>query len=553
MTFSLKKTIRDNSLSSVFILGGSAAVIFFIIVFGFRVLDPQYDAWLFHGRNREDLIQHYLGWLLYRKSDWHFPITLIDNISSSGKIPVVYMDSIPLLAVFFKIFSPVLPATFQYFGIYGLICYFLMGGFSAITVFRLTDDKSYSVISSLLMSASFPMIFRTFWHTALGAHWLVAASLYLLLVNDKRSALRSSVYWGVLAFLAVSIQAYFLPMVFISMLFAVILDLVLNGKDRWKKALLNIAVFFASMLLTAWLLGFFYGSVSNVGDYLGYYSFNYNAFFNTLGLSLFFKGLPLFFVGQYEGYAYPGLGVYVLFILSLIFRLRSKDKSRLFPRDKSALLVMYAIAFVVFAGSNILTFGEQYILIPIPQMILSIWQLFRSSGRMIWPVFYLGICLILVAFCRSCKDKRIKTIVIVLCLACHFVEFSPYIRAVHRQYYPRYETYSPFEDDAWDTIASSYDHIYICFGSQNMYLDSNLKKECLEVTYFACEHDMDMNTTYLSRDNTEQVNEEARRMISSGALPEDTVFVFLDKEDTMGMDLNFYELDGILIGTVEPL
>ena len=143
--------------------------------------------------------------------------------------------------------------------------------------------------------------------------------------------------------------------------------------------------------------------------------------------------------------------------------------------------------------------------------------------------------------------------IIILCLVCHFVEFSPFIRAVHRQYYPRYESYRPLEDPSWDTIASRYGNIYICFGSQNMYLDSNLKMECLELTYFACEHDMAMNTTYLSRDNTDQINEETIRMVASGTLPDDTVFVFIDKDDTMGMELNFYELDGILVGTKDPL
>ena len=553
MTFPVKRSLRDNSLSSVFILGGSLAVIFFIIVFGIRVLDPRYDAWLFHGRNREDLIQHYLGWLLYRNSDWHFPITLIDNISNSEKIPVVYMDSIPLFAIIAKVFSPVLPDTFQYFGIYGVMCYFLMGGFSAVTVFRLTDDGAYSVLSSLLMSASIPMIFRTFWHTALGAHWIVAASLYLLLVNDKKSTLRSSVYWGALAFFAVSLQAYFLPMVFISLIFTALSDIVINGKGTWKRSLINIASFFASMLLTAWILGFFYGSVSNVGDYLGYYSFNYNAFFNTFGYSLLFKGLPLFWIGQYEGYAYPGACIYLLFLISVISRSRAKDRQQLFPREKRSLLIMYAMVFILFAGSNVLTFGEDYILIPMPKPILDIWQLFRSSGRMIWPVFYLLICLILVSFCRSFKDRRVRYVIIILCLVCHFVEFSPFIRAVHRQYYPRYESYRPLEDPSWDTIASRYGNIYICFGSQNMYLDSNLKMECLELTYFACEHDMAMNTTYLSRDNTDQINEETIRMVASGTLPDDTVFVFIDKDDTMGMELNFYELDGILVGTKDPL
>lgn len=49
-------------------------------------------------------------------------------------VSIVYTDSIPLFALLFKILSPLLPANFQYFGLFELLSYALMGGFGALFV-----------------------------------------------------------------------------------------------------------------------------------------------------------------------------------------------------------------------------------------------------------------------------------------------------------------------------------------------------------------------------------------------------------------------------------
>ncbi len=68
-----------------------------------------------------DPSQHYLGWEFYRRSDWFFPLGLTDQLAYPLKTSVIYTDSIPLFAVFFKLFRHILPAQFQYFGIWGVV------------------------------------------------------------------------------------------------------------------------------------------------------------------------------------------------------------------------------------------------------------------------------------------------------------------------------------------------------------------------------------------------------------------------------------------------
>lgn len=49
---------------------------------------------------------------------------------------VTYTDSVPLLAILFRLLSPILPTTFQYFGLYTLCCYILQGAAAAMAPYR---------------------------------------------------------------------------------------------------------------------------------------------------------------------------------------------------------------------------------------------------------------------------------------------------------------------------------------------------------------------------------------------------------------------------------
>ena len=108
-------TERKNEYYALFLTGCLMGVLCFIAVYGVKILNPGYDAWLLNGDL--DLMQHYIGFGHYRNSSWTFPIGLISTLSKPYPMSVIYTDSIPLIAVFFKILSPLLPETFQYFGL----------------------------------------------------------------------------------------------------------------------------------------------------------------------------------------------------------------------------------------------------------------------------------------------------------------------------------------------------------------------------------------------------------------------------------------------------
>ena len=126
---------RDNLI--VFLVGAFLGMIIFIAIYGVSVLNPCYDDWIFNKNG--DIVQHYIGWQYFRKSDWHFPLGLIDGLSDDGAFSCVYTDSIPIFAIFFKIFSPILPSTFQYIGLWEFFSFILQGGISSIIIFKLSN------------------------------------------------------------------------------------------------------------------------------------------------------------------------------------------------------------------------------------------------------------------------------------------------------------------------------------------------------------------------------------------------------------------------------
>ena len=105
----------------LFISGGLIGLAIFISIYGVGIINPFSDSLIYKGYIEKDVAQHYAGWLLYRNSPWQFPLGVGENIAYPYGNAVTFTDSIPLFAIFFKIFKGILPRTFQYFGILSFV------------------------------------------------------------------------------------------------------------------------------------------------------------------------------------------------------------------------------------------------------------------------------------------------------------------------------------------------------------------------------------------------------------------------------------------------
>jgi len=134
---------KKHQIMLLTVLSAIIGAIAFVCIYGVEVLDTGNTLWL---ENAGDLTQHYTGWTFFRDSEWSIQIGLFNSLSYPNYASIVFTDSIPIFAVFFKIISGILPETFQYMGIFGIMCYILQGVFSFTLLRKFIKNKFYSII-----------------------------------------------------------------------------------------------------------------------------------------------------------------------------------------------------------------------------------------------------------------------------------------------------------------------------------------------------------------------------------------------------------------------
>ena len=539
------------------VIAASLGGIAFLLIYGIKILNPQYTDWLLMGG---DPSQHYLGWEFYRRSDWFFPLGLTDQLAYPLKTSVIYTDSIPLFAVFFKLFRHILPAQFQYFGIWGLLCFILQGYYAA----RILSERISYRIAVLIGSVSFIlspiMIFRMYYHTALAAHWLILLAIYFFTKHEKEymGILKPVMQWGILGILTGSIHMYFVPMCG-AILLGYILCSVWKAKKISIKFMYPGISFSAGLVLTVYLLGGFSSGVDVGTNNLGLFSFNLNAFFNPMSYSSILKNTslwnwPFYTQGQYEGFAYLGLGIILLCIIgavAVIIKLAKKKK----PTVYQIMIGLMSIGLIVFAASPTITWNDKLVLqLPYSSTLYKYWGIFGSSGRMAWPVVYFlmlfGIC----SIANSMVLERKKLPIAVLLLAC-LVQIGD----LSGQLYRRHENYSnegvyqsPLVGTVWDDIVSSGKYKNIVWVTHNIE-----HTDIIQTAILAMKNQMTMGNFYFARGIDKRgIIEEQFEHVS-----EDCVYVFLKSDDSFEYEmyenyknvLHFYPWGEYMIGTVNEL
>ena len=122
-----KKNINIYLLHFLFCL---ITIITMKYLYGLVFIDPTNFSFYYNNSNSEDSKMHFLGWHFYRFSAWSSPIGLNPSYGLELSSSIVYSDSIPILAIFFKIFRQLLSQNFHFFGIWIFICIYFQAYFS---------------------------------------------------------------------------------------------------------------------------------------------------------------------------------------------------------------------------------------------------------------------------------------------------------------------------------------------------------------------------------------------------------------------------------------
>ena len=174
--------------------GALLGALVFLVLYGVRVLDPVCVDWILNNPS-PDPSQHYLGWVFYRRSGWHLPY-LGANYSAiyPYRTSILYTDSIPLLAVVCKLLGGVLPARFQYLGLWGLFCYAMQGGLAQALIARIggvrpqdTAKNWASVLGAGVLVALLGSLFARRIVLLFGATFIVYLLFYFALASQWKT------------------------------------------------------------------------------------------------------------------------------------------------------------------------------------------------------------------------------------------------------------------------------------------------------------------------------------------------------------------------------
>ena len=549
----MEKTVKKININIVTALLGGIA---FALIYGIKILNPLYTDWLLTGG---DPSQHYLGWEFFRRSDWYFPFGLTDQLAYPLKTSVIYTDSIPIFAVFFKLFRSILPRQFQYFGIWGLLCFVLQGYYAAKILGERSSSKTVILAGSVFFIVSPIMIFRMYYHTALAAHWLILLAIYFYSKHEKeyRDIFRPVMQWGILGILIGSIHLYFVPMCG-----AILLGYILCS--IWKERKIRIRFIYPSisfsvgLFLTVYLLGGFSSGADTGTNNLGLFSFNLNAFLNPMSYSTLLKNTslwnwPFYTQGQYEGFSYLGMGIILLCACGIVLMIKNIFRRRK-PSVYQVMTVLMSIGLIVLAVSPTITWNDKLLLqLPYSSTIYKYWGIFGSCGRMAWPVVYF-LMIFGITSIGNMKWKRKEISCVVLILAClvQVVDLSGQLYKRHENYSEKVVYQSPLAGTVWDDIISSGEYKHVVWVTHNVDHD-----DVIQVAVYAMKNDMTMGNFYFARGiDKRDITEEQLQNTS-----EDCVYVFLKSDDTFEYEiyenyedvLHFYPCGDYMIGTVKSL
>ena len=529
--------------------GALLGALVFLILYGVRVLDPTCVDWILNNPS-PDPAQHYLGWVFYRRSGWHLPY-LGANYSAiyPYRTSILYTDSIPLLAVLGKLLGGVLPARFQYLGLWGLFCYAMQGGLAQALIARIggvrpgDTAKDWASVLGAGVLVLFPALnIRMFAHTALAANWLVLLALWLWLCAERSenrpATAKLCLWWGILGLLCAGIHLYYLPMVGM-VLVAACVQRALEKRGP-AAVVLPVAGFCGAALAELFVLGAF------AANFAGYS----NGYLSGADLAnLFVPGLG----ASWEQEIYAGLGTTIAVVLALAGLLvQHKQAGAFFRRHKNvviAALVLLVLDAIAAMGNTVTFAGRALFTVPIPQALMDFWAMFSSCARLAWlagMLLAVAACGLVLRFWQGAA----AAVLLALCAAAQGfgqrAELAKRFAAYHDAAY--YENTTQLTDPAWEQLAVSGQFTHLAFASFDFEHD-----EFWDLAAFAADHGWTSNSFYMGHmDGNLAAVTLAGEM---NALAPDTLYAFVD-EDTLARNdfaLHYYRLDGVLLGSVEPI
>lgn len=489
-------------------IGALLAVLAGIIFWSFwvdpAILDPGYVDWLTVDADRG---VNYLGWAIFRDTPWAIPPGLNPRYGIEWSSSIVYSDSIPLLALPFKLLGGFLPRHFQYLGMWTLSCAALQGLFGYLVARRLNAD----VVAALVVSGFCvlaPILTFRLGHIALTGHWTILAAFFIYFGKGPTRPFSWPLLLGVVAGVH--------PYLFVMVLAVFGAHLVKRWLTR-EAGMANLAIeLFASAAVSAlvlWSAGAFVLSNPGAGGF-GIYKLDLLGLFDSNGqFSRILPDIPNSW-GAYEGFSFLGIGVLVLGLLAVpvaILSGRTIMDRRYWPIAAIALvLFLYALSNAVeIAGVTVLT-------IDLPGALERLAGVFRVSGRFAWLLVYLLTVAVVLLVMR--RYRAMGVALAIACLAVQAFDLAPAIAVMRAQGTVLPAPPTPISGD-WTALATVYSRVRALPVQHPGF-------EWLYASRVAAEHRLSTDSIYLARvPDMGTAKAEGDAKFSSGALDQEAVYI----------------------------
>ncbi|HEY3637911.1 MAG TPA: DUF6311 domain-containing protein [Rhizomicrobium sp.] len=539
----------------------AAGILDALLLFGWHDINPSHLDWL-----RGDPAVYQAGWEFLRRSPWTFPPTWIAGLDYPFGVSAAYLDVIPIVAVPLRLISGLLPADFQYLGLYAALCLILQTWFGLKLLSRFTSDIVFMLIGALFFLNAPILVSRLWGHFSLCSQWLLLAGLYYYFAPIKPRRFLSYVapFMALLA-VAGAITPYIAVMILAigtAALFRWRAVIAARGdigtvtlstealeppsgrlthlENSLAGGLLYLATLIAVALVAFFVFGFLVFGAHTQFDSGGYTVYSMNLLGPVIGGnrgpdSNYFNVLP----GQgFEGYNYLGIGIILLGAVCLARR-------PLFVREiwtpSVRPIVIFAAMLALLALSVKITLGPATLVtIPVPKIIFHALAAFRSSGRFFWPAHYLLMLGAILGSITTFKSPAWRNAVLALAfLVQYFDTLSLRVEAIHRAQ-DRYE--DPLEKADWQAIGSNHKHLVILPARQCDL--ANTPGGDTDWPYFArlaARRGMTLNSTHAARAsaasnlyNCVQLPQQVIR----GKLASDTAYVLSDRLVVLAIEHN---------------
>gem|GEM_PF-2756023 len=385
------------------LVGAALGVVLAFVGFGPGYIFGTSEFWSYPPT---DFNSHVIGYRAYVDDAWRWPLFFTRSLDAPDGINILFMDSLPPVALLAKAMRGVVPGFLHGlwrnpFGLWHLLSYALQGAFGSLVVRAARGRGVVAEISGAAVALSMSVFVLRFYHTALSSHFLLLASVWLYLVTrddegeafpkmSRRRDLGVAARWASLLAACLSIHPYLFAMS--AAVFVASLGTWALGR-RWLRVVIAAALAGATVLAVMTVGGFFVSSTFKGGawgfgykstDLASFFVPQYSPFFPTRAHAL---AIDMARNEAAEGWDYLGVGVVALAIAMVVRAPREIGRAM----RRHACLLVVLLLMAAWAVGNRITVAQKVVFeLPMPGVLEWFVRQFRSSGRFIWPLTYVG-------------------------------------------------------------------------------------------------------------------------------------------------------------------